>query len=111
MPEYRIVRVTHNEGGPDEHDAEDCPRTGPWPCGPLLPSHRWETRIDRRDELFTFGLDYDGYLEEIDLYAPNAEEALARVKLVAESDYVDGYTRIVSMDPGGSGGLVQVWRF
>lgn len=81
-----------------------------------IPEDRWEHPTEGRGErLFTFGLKYEYgpdefNLEEIDLYARNADEACERVKLVAAEDYEPGFTEIVSMSPGGSAGLVTFYR-
>ena len=77
---------------------------------PEVPEDRWEHKSGPRDSLWTFGLDdkhgESTSLEEIDLWAPNADEAERRVKLVAAQDYEPGWERLVPMSPGGSAGLV-----
>lgn len=77
-----------------------------------IPEDRWETPRPG-ERLFTFGLVYrfgpSDDIEEIDLYARTDTEAWTRIKLVADLDYDPGYEKIISMAPGGSAGLVQVW--
>lgn len=75
-----------------------------------VPEDRWEHKSGPRDSLWTYGLEYkydgESYFEEIDLWAPNADEAERRVRLVAAQDYEPGWERLVPMAPGGSAGLV-----
>jgi hypothetical protein len=61
------------------------------------------------DRLYTFGLVYTKpfpMTEEIDVRAPDAATAKRLAKELAEADYEPGY-RLVAMQAGGSGGLVQ----
>lgn len=58
--------------------------------------------------LYTFGLRYSWGVEEIDVEANSAAEAERLARSLAASDYEPGWT-LVSLPPGGSGGMVQVF--
>ena len=59
--------------------------------------------------LYTFGLVYDGEVtEEIDVRADSYSAARAEALRQAEADYRPGWDRLVSLEPGGSGGLFQI---
>lgn len=76
----------------------------------IPPEDLWEEQRDKRESLWTFGLEYkhgdEVYVEEIDLWAVNADEAERRAKAVADFAYEPGWQRLVPMSPGGSAGLV-----
>lgn len=65
------------------------------------------------DRLFTFGIEYrhgeDVSYEEIDIRAGSRDEAVALATTTAEEGYMAGYTDIVEMSPGGSGGLITIY--
>jgi len=63
----------------------------------------------RRDGewLFTFGVVYDDYVEEVDVYAERVGQARLMVTSFAERELVAGWNEITLMEPGGTGGLAQ----
>ena len=64
---------------------------------------------ERRDGewLFTFGVVYDDYVEEVDVYAKRVGQARLMVTSFAERELVAGWNEITLMEPGGTGGLAQ----
>ena len=64
---------------------------------------------ERRDGewLFTFGVVYNDYVEEVDVYAERVGQARLMVTSFAERELVAGWNEITLMEPGGTGGLAQ----
>ncbi len=60
-----------------------------------------------RERLYTFGLDYGGDIEELDVRASCRREARARARQLAQADYMPGWDRIIELPAGGSGGLLS----
>lgn len=84
----------------------DACSTRQWVKGSKIPDH---THV----QLFTFGICYvhgeRTEVEEIDIWAASFAQASDLARIVTDEGYQPGYTEIVTMAPGGSGGLIQVW--
>lgn len=63
----------------------------------------------RRDGewLFTFGVVYDHFIEEVDVYADQVAQARRLATTHAKHQLIAGWSEIVLMEPGGTGGLAQ----
>jgi hypothetical protein len=84
----------------------DACSTRQYTKGSKIPDHKHE-------QLFTFGICYaigeHTEVEEIDIWAGSFAQASDLARITADEGYLPGYTEIVTMAPGGSGGLIQIW--
>lgn len=84
----------------------DACSTRQWTKGSKIPDHK-------HVQLFTFGIGYPMFgemsYEEIDIWAASFAEASDLARIVAAEGYDPNFTEIITMAPGGSGGLIQVW--